>query len=254
MNNAKNWVRVPGRGRYFKNTKTGEVITRRQYDRRFGRLAARGFASNEAQAKANKAANPAAQLLRPARGRHKGLPRSAKSFDMSNVRPLGNGQLFRTFYFPLPETDAEWRMQANMLLNTAARNNKINDVIFGLVGYKLSNPTEVLKPYTKNGLQKASELTPEYVNDQFVNLVQEYNNYAEFKQYLFHIRFKATTTRRYSASEKRKRKQAREASLIAKRDYMRDKRKRKKQHRKKAVTKKTTNKATKKRRPSGKRK
>ena len=61
------WKSLPDR-RYI-NTETGETISRRQYDQRFGRLAKKGIKSNEAQAAANRAANELEQLARPARGR-----------------------------------------------------------------------------------------------------------------------------------------------------------------------------------------
>ncbi len=71
------WVRITGKDRYYRNRSTGEVITRRQYDKLYGRLAAKGFTSNEAQAKANREARQAREdqefpfPLSPARGRHK---------------------------------------------------------------------------------------------------------------------------------------------------------------------------------------
>ncbi len=60
---------MPGRAERFANLETGEVISRRQYDKLYGRLAAQGLSSNEAQAKRNRKTEGAAQLLKPARGR-----------------------------------------------------------------------------------------------------------------------------------------------------------------------------------------
>ena len=64
------WKRLPGRR--FENRVTGEVLSRRQYDKRYGALARGGFQSYEAKAKANYIREgPIRQLLKPARGRVK---------------------------------------------------------------------------------------------------------------------------------------------------------------------------------------
>ena len=57
------WVRLGGKSQRYKNRKTGEEISRRQYDKLKSPL------SYEARAKHNKLLNPGEQLLRPARGR-----------------------------------------------------------------------------------------------------------------------------------------------------------------------------------------
>jgi len=61
------WKRIPGRK--FQNIQTGEIITRRQYDKQYGRLAEQGFKSNEAQAKANRIKDETEFYSKPARGR-----------------------------------------------------------------------------------------------------------------------------------------------------------------------------------------
>ncbi len=60
-------VRIPGPKRQFRDTKTGEILGRREADRRLGRV----IKSNEAKAKENKKANLIESLSRPARGRKK---------------------------------------------------------------------------------------------------------------------------------------------------------------------------------------
>lgn len=66
------WVRIPGDSkRRYRNTETGETISRRQYDEKYGRLAKQGLKSNEAQAAKNRKENAKEQLARPARGRRK---------------------------------------------------------------------------------------------------------------------------------------------------------------------------------------
>lgn len=64
------FVRLPGKGRYYRDTDTGVIITRRQYDQRYGRLAGTGLNYDSAAKKA-KQDNPIAAELRPARGRKK---------------------------------------------------------------------------------------------------------------------------------------------------------------------------------------
>ncbi len=60
------WQAVKGTARNYKNIKTGEVLSRRQFDK------LRGI-SYETKAKINKAKNEKLQLLRPARGRKSAL-------------------------------------------------------------------------------------------------------------------------------------------------------------------------------------
>ncbi|MHB8387509.1 MAG: hypothetical protein ACYDAO_09345 [Thermoplasmataceae archaeon] len=69
MANKSEWKPLGGKSRNFQNTKTGEVISRRQYDKRFGSLAKTGFTTYENKARAAKIVNEKAQLARPARGR-----------------------------------------------------------------------------------------------------------------------------------------------------------------------------------------
>lgn len=62
----KDWQVIKGTARNYKNVKTGEVLSRRQFDK------LRGI-SYETKAKTNKAKNEKLQLLRPARGRKSAL-------------------------------------------------------------------------------------------------------------------------------------------------------------------------------------
>ncbi|RWZ82314.1 MAG: hypothetical protein EO766_18080, partial [Hydrotalea sp. AMD] len=70
--NPAHWVRLKGdTTRNYVNTKTGEIISRRQYDEKIGRLSKEGL-TNETQAKKNKAENPIAFSAKPRRGKKKG--------------------------------------------------------------------------------------------------------------------------------------------------------------------------------------
>ncbi len=60
------WQPLGGTSRNFLNTKTGQILSRRQYDKQFGTLAKQGFKSYQQKAKANKSPE---QVLKPARGR-----------------------------------------------------------------------------------------------------------------------------------------------------------------------------------------
>ncbi len=64
-----NFVPLGGKSRNYKNTKTGEIISRRQYDKQYGSLAKTGFKTYEDKARAAKIIDERRQLLRPARGR-----------------------------------------------------------------------------------------------------------------------------------------------------------------------------------------
>src|SRR6185437_6593596 len=46
------WVRVPGSERQYRNVRTGEVLSRRQYDSKYGRIARSGFHKEYQQKKA----------------------------------------------------------------------------------------------------------------------------------------------------------------------------------------------------------
>jgi len=63
------WQPLGGSSRRYRNRITGEIISRRQYDRRFGNLARQGFISYESKAKAAKSTAPDQSAMRPARGR-----------------------------------------------------------------------------------------------------------------------------------------------------------------------------------------
>ncbi len=70
---VSDWRRLPGSARQYINNKTGEVLSRRQYDEKIGRLHQAGIKTNEAQARRNAATQGEAQLLKPARGRKSAL-------------------------------------------------------------------------------------------------------------------------------------------------------------------------------------
>jgi len=69
MSNKNDWVRIPGRR--FKNLKTGEELSRRQFDKQFGALAQAGLTSYETKAEKNRQIEGIQQLAKPARGRKK---------------------------------------------------------------------------------------------------------------------------------------------------------------------------------------
>lgn len=103
---AAQWVRVPGQTtRRYRNVQTGEVISRRQYDERFGRLRAQGFRSNEAQVAAHKSAGAP---LGPARGRLKHTTLHTTTFQ--------GGTIGDTDFFDAPRTLNGYRAKLAQLL------------------------------------------------------------------------------------------------------------------------------------------
>ena len=69
------WKPLGGKSRKFRNLSTGEEISRRQFDRRYGSLSKGGFTSYEKKAKATPAE---IRKARPARGRRSTIPRAPK--------------------------------------------------------------------------------------------------------------------------------------------------------------------------------
>ncbi len=66
---APGFKRLPGKANQYIDLETGEILSRRQYDKRYGKLAKEGFTSYEQKAKANKQKDELKQLERPARKR-----------------------------------------------------------------------------------------------------------------------------------------------------------------------------------------
>ena len=67
------WRSLGGSKRERVNVNTGQIISRRQYDQRFGILAAKGQGTYERKAKESKQRNPTLAAARPARGRSSSL-------------------------------------------------------------------------------------------------------------------------------------------------------------------------------------
>jgi len=62
---AEDWVPLGGTTRRYRNVRTGEEISRRQYDKRYGTLAREGFTSYERKAKARRQRLPSGRWYRP---------------------------------------------------------------------------------------------------------------------------------------------------------------------------------------------
>lgn len=74
---ASDWRYLGGKTRRYQNVATGETISRRQYDQRFGRLAESGL-TLEKFARKNLMRDPALAMARPARGRKSAIPKKVK--------------------------------------------------------------------------------------------------------------------------------------------------------------------------------
>lgn len=102
---APGWQRIPGAARRYINTRTGETLSRRKYDERFGRLAGTGL-TNESLAKKNKEENPLASAMRPRRGRKK--LDELKEYENQikrNKKPLQDPNYFITEFLVQPVTE-----------------------------------------------------------------------------------------------------------------------------------------------------
>ena len=120
-----------GKTRRYENKKTGETISRRQFDERYGRLKQKEFATPEQQAKINKELNYVEQQKRPARGRKSRLKKIPKFRETkkSKLNPLGLPDFSRTrkpknsfhksYTIPYTLEALAWFMQ------TASKNKKV---------------------------------------------------------------------------------------------------------------------------------
>ena len=91
----REWIAQGGKTRGFVNANTGQRISRRQYDKRFGALKRGGYVSYESKAKAARKRNPVRQALRPARGRRSERlnfafkhPTTARGKALAKIQPL----------------------------------------------------------------------------------------------------------------------------------------------------------------------
>ena len=109
------WIALGGKSRNFFNAATGETLSRRQFDKKFGALAKGGFASYEKKAAASVEEE---RRARPARGR------GSQKASASKAGPL-QGKLGRTFY---DGADAE---SYDEMLGEIKSNSKILHVMSG---------------------------------------------------------------------------------------------------------------------------
>jgi len=125
------WLPLGGSSRQYRNRLTGEVISRRQYDRRFGNLSRQGFGSYEAKAKAAKSSAPDRAAMRPARGRravyvvHK-LEEFKKAWSTVVRSKRGTGHVY-----VLIARSQHWQEQ---LMGRLSRPNIIVDIRMGFEG------------------------------------------------------------------------------------------------------------------------
>ena len=129
------WVRLSGAARNYQNTETGEVLSRRQYDQRFGRLAKAGIKSNEEQASKNREQNLEAQLARPARGRE-----SVRKYGEETQRAIIEGR--KQFAKQKQETEAMQKKIRAMKARANRAPKKVSDRLLqaGRIGKRFDVP------------------------------------------------------------------------------------------------------------------
>jgi hypothetical protein len=122
------WVRVPGTERQYRNVRTGEVLSRRQYDNKYGRIARSGFRTEYQQrkAEANKWKSFYTEHFPVGR---KGL---ADTWDklLSRCRELGHRRMFVSAY-GVAGTDYP---DAQDSLRWVSSTGFYGDAIFGVPG------------------------------------------------------------------------------------------------------------------------
>ncbi len=94
---AGEWIPEGGKTRGFVNVSTGARISRRQFDKNYGKLKKQGFVSYERKAAASKKYTPLDYAVRPRRGHKSGRvhfaltkPRTPKSKAKAKLQPLVN--------------------------------------------------------------------------------------------------------------------------------------------------------------------
>jgi len=130
------WEPLGGSSRRYRNTLTGEIISRRQYDKRFGNLARQGYASYEAKAKAAKSSTPVQAARRPARGRRaiyvvRTLDEFKKAWSTVVRSKRGTTHIYVLF--------AKAKKWQQRLVGRVARPNIIVDISMGFDGARFDN-------------------------------------------------------------------------------------------------------------------
>jgi len=136
------WVPVGGSSRRYINRRTGQTISRRQYDRRYGTLRRQGFTSYEAKAKAAKTNAPEQAATRPARGRRAvHVVRSVEEFKKAWSAVVRSKRGSEHIYVLFAKA-RHWQEQ---LRGKVSRPDIIVDIPMGFVGVNFSQ--SVITPY-----------------------------------------------------------------------------------------------------------
>ena len=100
------WRSLGGSKREHVNVKTGQIISRRQYDQKFGSLAKAGYKTYESKAKTNLRKNPVLAKAQPARGRKSTLESTRFQQKGSQFKVKGKRK-FRDIHIPIHYSDGE---------------------------------------------------------------------------------------------------------------------------------------------------
>jgi len=130
------WQPLGGSSRRYRNRLTGEVISRRQYDKTVGNLGRQGFTSYEAKAKAAKSNAPERAAMRPARGRRAvyvvhTIEEFKKAWSTVVRSKRGTGHIY-----VLIAKSKHWQQQ---LIGRVSRPNIIVDIRMGFDGAKVDD-------------------------------------------------------------------------------------------------------------------
>lgn len=183
---------VPQPGRKYLNTKTGEIITRRQFDKLSGRV----VGSNEQKAKRNKADDELAQIMRPARGRTKAKSveeaqerLEVKKKKLKSIRP----QLLKTGH--RAERIPFYSYEDYIFLLQEARNKKLSNgrrlitsYSWGIDGVDDRNGKRITA-ILSNGMSSPSVvLSEDEFNEAFFEFVETHIYYLH-KNFFMHLHF-----------------------------------------------------------------
>jgi hypothetical protein len=142
------WIKVSGSAQRYQNTETGETLSRRQFDKRYGSLSQDGFTSYEARQKAAdvlrekggaaKAVANERGLSREARNIRESWKRNAEKSGLdTRIRKNGNFQAFKSEIKSIEQSQADLLKRFGgdkRAANTEYKKQKLDTYLkFGLI-------------------------------------------------------------------------------------------------------------------------
>lgn len=178
------WKPLGGSSRNYVNLETGEILSRRQFDRRYGSLAKANFTSYEKKAQANKKLDIELQKSRPARGRQSTIfEYKEKKFQdtlknsTKNLRPKKykskNYKSSRGIFIPYSEHDYIFFKRIENVIEGVKSNYRIFGASINIV-YKFKNrekAVNIFPTYARKSIPVA-----EIIFQEVQDWMEDHNN------------------------------------------------------------------------------